>query len=100
MFTTPSKRPRFSDFQERLQKQFSVSTLSGGPLGFWVLQDVRGLPSPDAEELRDLECFSLTFDCATTGPLNQGCYLFEEGSFRATLFAVPDRGEKMIVTIS
>lgn len=94
------QRPSKASFLERLNTEFRVSDAEGKVFGSLRLCAVRDLPSPDADGLRELECFGATFDCVGFEALGQGSYLLEQGDFQQALFFVPESATKMGLVIN
>lgn len=88
-------RPTLASFQERLEEEFCLSTLEGTSVGGVMLRAVRELRSPDADGLRDLECFGATFSCLGFQAPPQGLYLVEQGNLRHHLFLIPESATEL-----
>jgi hypothetical protein len=95
-----SGRPRFVDFESRLNQHFKVVAEDGTDAGRWQLLDCELLKTPPLEVLAGHECFILTFD-AESRHWPQGTFRFSgPNGFETQLFATPGPHNRMQVTIN
>jgi hypothetical protein len=93
------ERPRLADFESRLGRAFTATTLDGQTAGTWTLAACKALPVPDLPQLAGRDCFSLTFHEVPVLPQATYQLVATDGYF-AVLFAVPVAPGVMHVTIN
>jgi hypothetical protein len=94
-------RPALSDFVPREGQWFEARHLEEEVTRRWKLEAIKTFNAPDEEELRELDCFMLTFKHEEAEVLPQGIHhLTSEDGFETTLFATPFQNNEMIITIN
>ena len=95
------ERPAKKNFTSRIGLKFQAVAPAEASGGEWMLASVKPLPSPNTDELGDLECFTLIFSHNCERMLPQGLYtLTGEDGFQASLFASPFQDQEMVVTVN